>query len=374
MNEPVMTVTESQILSTYAIYSDRVIFAFNLFTNRFEYISPVFERVFRRDLNHLEPDILIEMVHKNDRNYLKKYFADLQGTLTEVEAEFRINTFNNKQVWIRLKAGIVPEFETQRILLGCAEDITVVKENADVLKKYSEKKNAVLNILSHDLASPLGSIQNATAILKNKLSEHRDQAVQNLLDLLDRVSKKGIHLLQNFVKDEFVHSANAPISVERIDIVERFTNLIEEYKASEKELHITFHFTVNEKPIYIYVDEIKFMQVINNLLSNALKFTPAGGQIFLSIREDVKTVLIQIRDTGIGIPKRYHPRLFEKYSEARRTGVNGEPSVGLGMSIIKTILDWHYAKIWFESEENKGTVFYIEMSKALSNPDCGQQA
>ena len=70
-------------------------------------------------------------------------------------------------------------------------------------------------------------------------------------------------------------------------------------------------------------------------------------------------------DTGVGIPEKFHEKLFEKFSTARRTGLKGEPSVGLGMSIIKTIIEWHEGKIWFESQQNKGTTFYIEIPCSL---------
>ncbi len=105
------------------------------------------------------------------------------------------------------------------------------------------------------------------------------------------------------------------------------------------------------------------MQVINNLISNALKFTPEGGSITVNVEESDRSVLISVADTGIGIPKKYHATLFDKFSQARRTGLKGQHSTGLGMSIIKTIVDWHQGKIWFNSEENKGTTFYVELPK-----------
>src|SRR5690554_8051507 len=75
------------------------------------------------------------------------------------------------------------------------------------------------------------------------------------------------------------------------------------------------------------------------------------------------TVTLSVSDTGIGIPRKYHDKLFDKFSQGRRTGLKGEPSVGLGMSIIKTIVEWHRGKIWFKSEENKGSTFFVELAK-----------
>jgi len=84
----------------------------------------------------------------------------------------------------------------------------------------------------------------------------------------------------------------------------------------------------------------------------------------VAVKERANTVLVTVADTGIGIPEKYHATLFEKFTRARRPGIKGEPSVGLGMSIIKTIVEWHKGKIWFESAENKGSTFYIELPKS----------
>ncbi|RZK35204.1 MAG: ATP-binding protein, partial [Hymenobacter sp.] len=105
-------------------------------------------------------------------------------------------------------------------------------------------------------------------------------------------------------------------------------------------------------------------QAVNNLISNAIKFTRDGSSITLSLEERPEKVMIIVSDNGIGIPERFHAALFDKFSPAGRTGLNGEPSVGLGMSIIKTIVEWHEGRIWFESEETKGTTFYIEIAKS----------
>jgi len=100
---------------------------------------------------------------------------------------------------------------------------------------------------------------------------------------------------------------------------------------------------------------------INNLVSNAIKFTKDDGIIDISIKEDHHTVLISVSDIGIGIPQEHHNSLFDKFTPAGRTGLHGEVSNGLGMSIIKTIIEWHHGQIWFKSEENVGTTFYISL-------------
>jgi two-component system sensor histidine kinase VicK len=129
----------------------------------------------------------------------------------------------------------------------------------------------------------------------------------------------------------------------------------------QSELGIRFNISANFEKIYIELDEDKFMQVINNLISNALKFTPSGGEININIYKKAESVLISIADTGIGIPEAFHECLFDKFTIARRNGLRGEVTTGLGMSLIKTIVEWHGGKIWFNSKENVGTEFFVEL-------------
>ncbi|MDB5119096.1 MAG: ATPase [Sphingobacteriales bacterium] len=358
-----MIATESDILSGYARQVEQVIFAFDTRLNRFEFLNAGFERVLNRDRKFIDPASLIEMIHVEDREYLKKCFYELQNGMQEKDVEFRIQGHQQKDKWIHAKVFVSKEHSKGNMIMGFAEDITPQKDYIFVLSKYADKKNAVLNILSHDLAAPLGSIQNISFLLKTRLKENDDKEVHQLLGLIDKVTKKGTRLIQDFVKEEFIQSAEAAIVPTRINIIEKLHQLVEEYQAQQNEMKQTFHFEAHGAPIFIKVDETKFMQVINNLLSNAMKFTPAGGHIYIRLEETEKAVILQIRDTGIGIPKKYHAHLFDKFSDAGRIGINGEPSVGLGMSIIKTILDWHQANISFESTEGVGTTFNIEIPR-----------
>jgi two-component system sensor histidine kinase VicK len=133
----------------------------------------------------------------------------------------------------------------------------------------------------------------------------------------------------------------------------------QELQAYDKSIQIEFKSSVEK--IYAEINRDKMLRAITNLLSNAIKFTRESGKIELSLSLKDKHPLITIKDNGIGIPKNKQPFLFEKFSPARRAGTKGEKSTGLGMFIVKEIIDKHSGKLTFESEENKGTIFYIEL-------------
>lgn len=161
-----------------------------------------------------------------------------------------------------------------------------------------------------------------------------------------------------------METAGSALLKKRVNLVQLFESLIQEYVGSANEMCQTFRFDYIKAQVFAEVDEPKFMQAVNNLLSNAIKFTPDGGTITLRLKEKEEKLLVTVTDTCIGIPAKFHAGLFNKFNDARRPGLKGELSVGLGMSIIKTIVEWHEGKIWFESEENKGTTFYVEIAKS----------
>jgi two-component system sensor histidine kinase VicK len=100
-----------------------------------------------------------------------------------------------------------------------------------------------------------------------------------------------------------------------------------------------------DQTIYLHVDEAKFMQIMSNLMSNSLKFTRSGGTISIVIQDRSSDVRLKFSDNGIGTPVEFQNKLVDKFTKARRKGLNGEPTVDLGLSIVKTIVEWHRGKI-----------------------------
>jgi two-component system sensor histidine kinase VicK len=207
----------------------------------------------------------------------------------------------------------------------------------------------------------LGTIQNLSAIIKKKTSDSETEELTKLINSIERISRNSVAMIRNLLNQEFLESANAELVLRRNNIVRTISETIEEYKRSENTLQRTFNFSASTDVIQIDIDETKVVQAIINLISNAIKFTQENGIIDISIKEVDNTVLLTVSDNGIGIPEKYHDSLFDKFTRARRTGLHGEVSHGLGMSIIKSIIDWHHGHIWFESKESEGTTFYIRL-------------
>ncbi len=342
--------------------SDSVVFAYAINENRFIYLNAGFENLWNMKRDLINPNNLIDTIDKEDQEYLIQGYREILQGKEKSELEFRLNS-NGQTRWMKTTIHLVKDEVKGSVLVGFSEDITHWKENEAKTQKYAAKKDSVLEILSHDLANPLNSIQGLSSLILEELKGHDLPEVNKLIELIKKTSERSVMMIREFVKQEFLESKNAMFAKERVDLVKKMKEIIDQYQESEKEISKTFLLKTNQDSIFIHIDAYKFSQIINNLISNSIKFTNDDGHIELILEEKKDMVLITLADNGIGIPEKYHADLFDKFTPARRRGLKGEPSTGLGMSIIKTIVEWHGGEIWFESEEGKGTIFYMLIPK-----------
>jgi two-component system sensor histidine kinase VicK len=353
----------SNILDALAERTHQVVFCYAPATRQLEYLNPAFEQVWPgapADCR-TNPGTLLAQVHPDDQEYLRETFRQVLRGETVKNVEFRLRLPDGTDRWLCVSPFRLEPPGGQPCIAGFASDITAGKQYNDVLKKFAAKKNSVLEILSHDLAGPLGTIQGLTDMVGKRVRPYNDPELNDFVALIGRMARRNIHLIREFVKQEFLESSSAEVLKLRVDLVAKTREVIEQYQAAGQNISKDFRLEVSADKVYVEIDEVKFMQVINNLISNAIKFTHDDGIITTRIQQEADHVLISVADNGIGIPEHLHASLFDKFTKARRPGLRGEESVGLGMSVIKTIIAWHGGDIWFESRENEGSTFYIRL-------------
>jgi len=351
-----------ELLRQIAERSLAVFFLYNLHTGRFEYVSPAFEEIWGREEESINEQLpwLLSTVHPEDLIRLKTAYKQLQTTFLRQFLEFRLR-LAKREKWIHLTTYCILEGGKRKAIAGFAEDITHHKQNEVVANLFSVQKNGVLEMLAHDLNGPLGMAQKLAGQLASKAQQRGQSDLEADATLIHKTVSHGIHLIHDLLEKEFLESSQTSLKRQRIELVEQIQSMLAGFERMDQDDHKHFEFESSSAQIYVQVDQTKFMQALVNLVSNANKFTRSNGHIRVTVQEKAANTTISVCDDGIGIPKDLQPQLFERFTKARRPGLNGEETVGLGLSIVKRIVELHGGKIWVESEENKGSTFFIEL-------------
>ncbi|WP_316738568.1 ATP-binding protein [Pedobacter aquatilis] len=336
-------------------------FVFNSSKSEIEYANPAFCRILSIEesaLNDL-PDTLIHKIYPEDLEHILSCYDELVIDGGEKKYLFRLNIGTQEKY---LKASLVRS-EDKSHIYGIIEDFTIEQENKIHIEQINARKNVTLEVLAHDLKEPMGMIRMTVSSLENDLDRLAVKDLASALHFIKDMCERNLKLVRSMVNHEFLKSSVVAIKKERADLVWELKDVVRFYNRSHLQHARNFIFSSAQEKIFLNLDSMKFLQVINNLISNAIKFTVDGGKIEVYAEDRTDDVLISVSDNGIGIPPAMRTELFNSSQEVLRNGLNGEESGGLGMSIIKNIVDLHGGKIWFVSEENVGTTFFISIPK-----------
>ncbi len=363
-----MNTSSDFILKKMADDADEVFFTYNAEQRKFDYLNEAFEKITKVKIAHIleTPELLSTIIHPDDLEYVTINFKHFLRHPAVNLISFRIVRPDQVERWIRLKLYSLVKDEKVGFLYGFAEDDTARKLSLLNMQKVNGWKNSTLEVLSHDLRGPIGTVKMLAHVIAMKLPENPE--IHRLTELIESISKRNIELIKTVLKRETLDTASVEIIKERLDVVWEIRQVMEIYIKSQDALEKKLTLTSSDEEIFAMIDSMKFIQVINNLVSNAIKFTAKNGCIDVHIEKMEETVLITITDNGIGIPRKLYPLLFDKYTQAGRPGVQGEDSVGLGMWIVKSITQSHGGTIWFESEVDKGSKFYLDIPIGTLEP------
>jgi two-component system sensor histidine kinase VicK len=199
--------------------------------------------------------------------------------------------------------------------------------------------------------------------LEKKAGEIGQPDIQKVADLIRRTVGHSIQMIHDLLEKESLESSQTALKIQRIELIEQINAMLQGFERMSQDHHKHFVVESTRPKVFAEVDQVKFMHALQNLISNAMKFTHKEGHIWISVQEEPGHLLITVRDDGIGIPKHMQGELFERFTKARRPGLQGEITTGLGLSIVKRIVELHRGKVWVESEENQGAAFFIRIPR-----------
>ena len=224
-------------------------------------------------------------------------------------------------------------------------------------KKIERMKSDFVNLVSHEFRTPLTSIRGfVQLILDGKVGSISSVQEKSLIRVL-RQAKRLEGLINDLLDVSRIESGRIEMKREVVSLVDVATQRIEELKPQADEKTITVEFIAPDSLPNVMGDSERIGQVFTNLIGNAIKFTPDGGSITVNIRPEGTYILAQVIDTGPGIPIDKQEKIFDKFYQLSEVQTRQQGGSGLGLSIVKSIVEAHGGRIWIRSEEGKGSDF-----------------
>lgn len=231
------------------------------------------------------------------------------------------------------------------------------------LKELDRLKSEMVRMTSHDLKNPLQAAMANVELLREDVYEIGDEEVRESITVID----KQLHRMNRIIRGilDLERIKNGTISLEICHPMRIINDTIEEMRHLAEDQHVQLETNVsNDLPVF-HCDVEQFERAIINLVENAVKFTPAGGRVCLSTYQEDDQLIFEVEDTGVGISEELQARVFDRFFRAKQKGVEHISGSGLGLSLVKTIVENHRGKVWLESKEGVGTRFYVAVPFAL---------
>ncbi|SNS05999.1 two-component system, OmpR family, sensor histidine kinase VicK [Hymenobacter mucosus] len=346
-----------------AASSPHIQFVYELSTKRVVFINTAYEHVLHGHQEQVNEELpaLLARLHPDDLALWNRYWRLWQAGRLHDEVDVRLVTPNGPDQWLSLLPHWHQDEEGHQWLSGVLRDITAEKRHHENSVKFNGKKNTVLDLLSHELAGAFGVLQQLTEYVRQEVGDVQQSQIPHMLEIMQQTSQKSVALIRNLLNQEFLESAGIPLQRERVDLREKVRECLEPlWQAPNPEDH-RLVYECPTKPVYAEVDITKLLQVVTNLVNNAFKFTPSEGRITVRLSSEPGAVRLVVADDGIGIPSHLLPNVFERFTPARRTGLRGEPTTGLGLSLCKMIVELHHGTLTVVSTEGKGAAFTVEL-------------
>lgn len=249
----------------------------------------------------------------------------------------------------------------REILLARVRNQLLMKQGRDELKRLNVLKDEVLSIASHDLKGPLSSILALVGILMDSsaapLTPFQQRSIQGIQDTAIYM----LGLVNNVLDIAKMEAGRMEIYPVEVQVMHIITLCVERnhFMAHRKGLDVQVHLPRNLPAVV--ADPHKLTQVINNLLNNAIKFSPDNRPIVIGAQADGSRLRVWVEDRGPGIPEADQSRLFRKFSQTSVKSPTGERGSGLGLAIVKQIVELHGGRVWVESKPGEGSLFAFEI-------------
>ncbi|WP_186429268.1 PAS domain-containing sensor histidine kinase [Clostridium sp. BSD9I1] len=297
---------------------------------------------------------------------LERKFVTINGDLIDVECNCIKYKFEDKDAILIVVRDVTEKKKNEELKIRVEEKTKQLNE----IVEYDKVKTEFFSNISHELKTPVNVIFSAIQIVEMILKEHKCKnkcTVEKYICTMKQNCYRLTRLINNILDISKIDSGYCKLIMQNVDIVdliESITLSVVEY-AKSKEISIIFDTDVEEKIMAVDVDKIE--RIILNLLSNAIKFTDKEGNILVSIKNEDNHIVISVKDDGIGIPEEKQKNIFERFIQVDKSLSRNNEGSGIGLSLVKSLVEIHEGSIRVKSNLGKGSEFIIKIPVANIN-------
>jgi PAS domain S-box-containing protein len=266
----------------------------------------------------------------------------------------------------------------KQLLYSIIHDITerklaeeALRQSNDQLRELNNQKNEFLGMAAHDLRNPIAVIQNSSSVLSRYSSENLSEKQKEFLKKIYDTSKFMLELLNNLLDISKIESGKLELEITKNDYPDFVRKNIEFNRLFATEKGISIDLVLSEDNPLVDFDKNKIEQVLNNLISNAIKYSHPNTTIRIEVLREKNFVVTKVVDQGQGIPENELPHVFKPFQKASTKPTAGEKSTGLGLAIVKKIVEGHRGMIGVESKVGKGSTFFFKLPLLDADRESG---
>jgi len=241
--------------------------------------------------------------------------------------------------------------------LGVIEDITLARE-------MERMKSEFTAVVSHELRTPLTSIRGSLGLILGAMATSVPAKVRELLEIAQSNCERLVLLINDILDMEKFQAGQMRFEFQTLPLADVVKQAVDANEGYARRFNVRIDLTGVPPAWQVSVDPERFIQVMSNLLSNAAKYSPAGGVVRVWSERHADTLRVNVRDEGPGIPQEFRARIFEKFSQADSSTTRSKGGTGLGLHIARRFIEHMRGRIGFESNPGAGSTFWVELPAA----------
>ncbi len=313
-------------------------------------------------------EVMLAHVHPDDRPRVEKSFRRSRDSGEDWHFECRVIWPDGTLHWIEAHASILHEAGKPQRMLGIVVDSTSRKQAEEALRDADRRKDEFLATLAHELRNPLAPIRNALQIMR---LSREGEVQENARTIIERQLSQMVHLVDDLMDVSRISRGKVELRKELVDVSVAIQAAIE----TSRPLIDSCRHSVNvslppEGELMVNADVTRLTQIIANLLNNAAKYTTDGGSIDIAAVADGNDAVISVQDSGIGIPPKMLPRVFDMFAKVDRNLERSQGGLGIGLALVKRLVEMHGGRVEAHSDgQGRGCRFTVRLPRVAG----GQQ-